>query len=489
MIICPKCQTHINDPQQTCCPNCGEKVMMGPPDHSYPTGRLMLIELIGVLLFLWAIYLYVNDISMAAIFGIIALFVMITGPVWCRDIHRTRQERYEEYVKRVVIKNIENDSDKKSSYTKVIKYPESGYRKDLLTLSDNLKKEDKNISYDENATLEGLVKNFRNYCEACGFDISLGDVQKLFIEMANSRLLFMQVLPEENTGCLFELLRKFFAFGCRSTNIDESWKTEYDLLGQGGEVTGATGILLDIYTARYYERNVCFTVLNRVNKKTMRTYFDTFMRYVRDPMGKHYVTLKRGDDNADIDFITNYEFCLPNNMWYFCIPTREDGTVESSTDEGTVKVIPVDRPTMRLRVEKKTGIINYSACPTPPVSFDRFSLVVSEAYESYLLAEDIWKKWDSLKEFLTDKMDMKINNRDEIALEKLSSLYMMIVSDGAESNALDFALNSHLLSRIKNDCDINKLGNIGICRFLDNTFGENVLKSFSESLRTVGFSQ
>jgi hypothetical protein len=325
------------------------------------------------------------------------------------------------------------------------------------------------------------------YITSCGIDIPRQEIIEFLTAMATSRLIHLRVVPSENTAYLFESMKRFFGVDYHATRIQSEWKTTYDLLGQNTVEKGstaATGVLLDMYCARYTDNRMCFTALEYVDPTQEKDYLYDILPYVRNPAKERNILFRKGANAVDLEFVQDQEFRLPQNMWYFCVPSmRSDLTIPSLRRE---KILAGFERTQSLCLHvNSAGPLRPEICAPlhHPIQYDWFVSMVSDVYEHTLLSEAQWRKWDAYKLFSRDKLALPIRNRDDVMMENVTSLYMASSPDSVtEEMAMDFALQTYILPRVIREADASALQEGELEQAMDVIFGENAVPRFVKGL-------
>ncbi len=488
MIKCPSCG-EMNPDQNSKCSHCGELLLMtAPPRKDFPTAALILLEVLAFMVFVFAMYVFRAG-GNAWLSFLFAGSLAVLTPFGCIHVYQKRKEHYEVYITQLNAKSEDTSFEEMKSALQGTgdSSPALAYYMDLEKLEQRMRRRSYVQSGEESITWQELVDRFCAYVASCGLDIPRQESIGLLTAMATSRLIRLRVVPSENTAYVFELMKCFFGVDYHTTCVHPQWKTTYDLLGQNtveAGTTAATGILLDMYAARYTENSVCFTVLEQVDPTRENEYLYDILPYVRNPAMNRRILFRKGNNAVDLEFVDDREFLLPKNMWYFCVPSvKSDLTIPSPRREEILAGFERAQALCLHVAPAGSSEPEISAPPFQPVRYDKLLSMVSDVYDHVLLSEAQWRKWDEFKCFSREKLALRIHNRDEVIMENISSLYAASSPDAVtEEMALDFALRHHVLPRVISDVDPSELREDELEQALEAIFGENTVPRFAEGL-------
>ncbi len=333
-------------------------------------------------------------------------------------------------------------------------------------------------------SLGTLVESLYRYSALCGLHLSLKTVEELLMAMASTRLIYLEAADAETVAHTVKLLSGFFDCVSHRTPIEPLWKSTYDMLGvsverslEGTRTPGATGILLDLYCAKYNTEHLCVTLLEDVNDTFLYLCLDPFIKslgtevsnftknmQIRLKLGSNAIPLAHLDENAT--------FSLPNNMWFFC--TKAAAQTETDIPR---PAHPVFSATVKIETEPNDAIINHFPCATKPISHVRFAFLCEEALEEHFLSEAVWQKCDIFFAFLEKELGVKIGNKDLLKIEDRSSLALAFFGAKEELAALDHALALCIGKKLGTACRGNEEKLSSLTRFADELFGKDTLST------------
>ena len=482
MKICSRCGTPNVDAARRC-EKCYELLLDDHvPSKNFPVLGLILMEGVAFLLFVFSMYVYrASDFFSAIPYFSLAFIVAVISVIGSVVIHKKRISKYNEYVQKMW-----NDTtSQQKEHQEAVETGGGSYLDTLAEIESKMKARRVVRSYDELSDFNTLAKQLAEYFALSGYEVSQETFRMLTVAMASSRLVYLDIKPRECAAGFVEILNRYFGFPGHVTTVHPDWNTTYALLGQypmGTKDNRGTGLLVDLYMARYVENNICCTYLDEVDPDKLSLYFYDFEPYVCNPTKPHIVMFRRDCEEAKLVFVRGRNFQLPGNMWFFAI-LGESHAHKLATKEAynrTVKVQVNITPT-----NKDGSVTRVDKNPFKPVSYSHFNMMVSEFYEEYLLPEEMWCRWDKLMKYLNEEMELKLGNSNELTMENLSSMYMAIFSDWTSDGAMDFALSTHILPKVRRACEGQPERLKALHELTEGWFGEGALPVFTQGLLRV----
>lgn len=482
MKICPKCGTK-NVEGTAVCVFCKESLLEEiAPSKRFPLIGFLLMEGVAFLIFVFSMYVYkASDLLSALPYFGFALVVAIMSLIGAIVIHKKRVKTYTAYVERIAASKQQAEAAEPEEVIDATSYVDT-----LREVEAKLKQHRVVRSFDELSDFNTLSEQLCAYFSLCGYEVSRETCRMLTVAMASSRLVYLDIQPETCVKGVVEILNRYFGFGGHITTVKDNWEGLYAMLGQNPMGTAnnrGTGVLVDLYTAKYAENAICCTYLDHVDPDRLTRYFYDFESYICDPMKGHTVLFRHDMGEHGLEQISEREFTLPANMWFFAILGKEHAHKLATKDAYSrsvkvrVSVTPAAGAESAPHIEKN---------PYKPVSYAHFTTMVSEFYEEYLLPEDMWCKWDRLVKYLNEEMGLKLGNSTDLTMENLSSMYMAIFSDWTSDRAMDFALSTHVLPKIRKACAENPDQLKSLRELTESVFGEDALPLFIRGIMPFG---
>ena len=480
MKICSKCGT-ANPDEARRCEVCDELLLEDRvPTTKFPVMGLILMEGVAFWLFVFAMYVYrASNFTSTIPYFCFALLVAASSVIVSISIHKRRIAKYIEFVRK---NSRDQQMEQKSAETEedVVSYMET-----LAEIETRMKGRMLIRNYDELSDFNTLARQLKEFFALSGYEVPLETFRMLTIAMASSRLIYLDIKPQECAKGFVEILNRYFGFAGHVTTVKPDWNTTYALLGQypaGTKNNRGTGFLMDLYMAKFIENNICCTYLDEVDPDKLSQYFYDFEPYVCNPGKSHSILFRHDCGEMNLDFLQGRDFLLPGNMWFFAILGQGHAHKLASRDayNRTVKVQVHITPTA-----VDGGVIRVNKNPYKPISYNHFNMMVSEFYEEYLLPEEMWCKWDNLMKYLNEEMQLKLGNSNELTMENLSSMYMAIFSDWTSDGAMDFALSTHVLPKVRRACEGQPEKLKTLYDLTENWFGEGALPVFTRGLLPI----
>lgn len=482
MKICPKCGTKNIDGTAMCV-FCKEPLLEDiAPSKRFPVIGFLLMEGVAFLIFVFSMYVYrASDLLSALPYFGFTLLVAVVSLIGSILVHKKRVKNYQAYVNKIAAMEQQTEAKEPEEEIDATSYVDT-----LREVETKLKQQRTVRSYDELSDFNTLSEQLCAYFSLCGYEISRETCRMLTVAMASSRLVYLDIQPETCVKGVVEILNRYFGFGGHITAVKDSWEGLYAMLGQnpmGSANNRGTGVLVDLYAAKYAENAICCTYLDHVDPDRLTRYFYDFESYICDPMKGHTIMFRPDIGEHGLEQVSAREFTVPANMWFFAILGKEHAHKLATRDAYSrsvkvrVNVTPAAGAESAPRIEKN---------PYKPVSYAHFTTMVAEFYEEYLLPEDMWCKWDRLVKYLNEEMDLKLGNSTDLTMENLSSMYMAIFSDWTSDRAMDFALSTHVLPKIRKACAETPDKLKDLRELTESVFGEDALPLFTQGIMPFG---
>ena len=486
MIICPKCQRE-NQQGAARCFNCGELLLEdNVPKKRFPIGMLFLMELGAFIMLLFCIVLIVSigDFGpLPLLYLFLADALAIAGIIIPILVYRKRRKNYKRYLERLELQRLRSQkAEQEAKGTPEEEDHSICYLDTLKAIDAQAQAHPLHRTYNDNVTLEDAHTHMQDFFAANGLALSPDSARSLLVAMASSRLVYLDLDPDADREAFVRTLNKYFGFGAHVTSVQPDWSSTYALLGQkplGSLNNRGTGVLVDLYFTKYAENNICYTFLDNVDPNAMSPYMADFERYIANPQVPYMIHFRNTKEGVTPLYLNGNgrSFMLPSNFWFFCFVAP--GTILSPATKDIYQKSTVVR--MDIHATEAAPDTTPSGLARS-YSYNHFITMINQAYESYLLPESVWVKWDRLKAYFNGELGMKVGNSHELALENLSSLYMSIFPNHTDNQALDFALRIHLLTATRVACggDPDKIHSLlGI---IEETFGEGEIVTFSQAM-------
>ena len=312
---------------------------------------------------------------------------------------------------------------------------------------------------DKTLTFSEAARELAILAREKGLLLSETTVNSILAALATSRLVMVRGVSDAHFSALVALLGEYFAGAATLDTVDESYRSESDVLVAVDESDASKprcfSAALEI--ARSEKGAIHLAALTNVDPASMSDYFVPFVRHAHAPRAGSPVAVQSVDGETE-------EFRLPENLWFLL--RLKEGTSLHTLPDYVAEVATVH-----------TWQIEQIAPASERTSFRRFSYGQMEYLCDRLRSgssvdEEAWKKIDRLEAYAARFGEFRMGNKLWLGLELyMAALLSMGVTQTAaldETVAVKLlpALIPALSGRIHRD-------ERGLCETLDAIFGDD----------------
>lgn len=333
----------------------------------------------------------------------------------------------------------------------------------------------------ETITLEQFCEQFRNYA-ASKMELYYSiDLIRLFVSaFASNRLIILQGISGTGKTSLAYAFGNFIKNESVIASVQPSWRDSTELFGYFNEFTkrfNETEVLTKMYEAKY-DNSIYITLLDEMNISRVEYYFAEMLSILELPSEDEWVIdLVPNAWENDPKLIENGRLKIPNNMWYIGTINNDDSTF-MITDKVYDRAMPINIDTKG---------IAFDAPDTPDLDITSNYLVslFKKAKEQQPVRQETMDKISLMDDYVIEHFRLAFGNRIVKQLKDFIPAYT--ACGGDEMVAIDYLIANKILRKfdqlnlayIRNEID-------GFETFLDNTFGQDVMKeckAFLERLK------
>lgn len=349
-----------------------------------------------------------------------------------------------------------------------------------LTEIDQQQKNAKPVTYNNDVTLEGICRQFRDYAASeLHLYYSLDMIRTFIASFAASRLIIMQGISGTGKTSLAYAFGKFVENNSTVIPVQPSWRDRSDLLGYFNEFTkrfNETELLSTIYEAGYND-DVYIAVLDEMNIARVEYYFAEFLSILEMPSPEEWV-VNIVPDHWELDpkNLQGGKLHLPSNMWYIGTANNDDSTFAISD-----KVY--DRA-MILDIDSRAE--RFTAPPTQSLklSAQTFEKMLKEAASRYHISDENLEKINQLDAYIIQHLRVAFGNRIMNQFYRFVPAYM--ACGGEEVSGIDYILCKKVLRKFENQNMAYIRDEIDdLCDYLDELFGRDTMRVSLEYLRRL----
>ncbi len=325
--------------------------------------------------------------------------------------------------------------------------------------SEEAEEYDSFADVDKTLTLSEAARELAVLVQEKGLFLGESTVNSLLASLATSRLVLIRDMSDAHFSSLVSLLGEYFSGAATVDAVDESYRSEADVLFTVDEsgIRTPRHITVALDTARRERGTIHLAALTNVDPSVMSDYFVPFARHAHAPRAGCSVTALNVDGETE-------EFSLPENLWF--LVHLKEGTSLHTLPDYVAEVATVH-----------TWHVERIAPVSERAHFRRFSYgqmdyLCDRLRSGFTVDEDTWKKIDRLEAYAARFGEFRMENKIWLGLEQyMAALMSMDVSEAAaqdEAMAVKLlpALIPALSGRIPRD-------ERGFCETLDAIFGDD----------------
>ena len=462
-MICLRCRSvyEYSAREKIFCPTCEfETVAYRPP--RFPLVLFFsFVYLAACFVFLCA----VNDAHDLPRDIMLACIGLAMGAVFCWIIYIRRRHVFEKERKIALAQTLKEKKERgaREEVTESAELPMLAYYDDLAALDASFSDDEyaaarfidgktlghisalrRTVEFRKTAPSESLLaaaERLYRYATLCGLHLTMDCVKALLVAMASGRVVCLEGEGRADAKRTVALLAGFFDCNAHATVIDPAWKNEYDILGVNAPnhsivSLGATGLLLDLYTATLSPERVCISFLSDATVDSLTNCVFPILSKM-DTDGR--IALRKGANKISPARLEKGAVLpLTRGAWIFC-ELAEGQALDAETKKGIT--------TVKITREMQDESFTLFPCTATPLGHADLTALLSCAEDANFLSEPVWQKCDLVFDYMRRELDLRVANRDILALERATSLFLALGGED-ELAALDCGIALVLGARI-----------------------------------------
>lgn len=315
-------------------------------------------------------------------------------------------------------------------------------------------------------------KDFKEFALERGLILDEDVVKSIFAAVSSSRLLVFKDMSSEDFKSLISVLSDYFGTKTYIDKVDGSYVNEESALfaldEEGHRVK--RNLAYAIEGALNVKERLHIAALDGVRTENMMGYFTPYVKHAKNPLGNTSVTA-HNDRNKEITYY------LPQNIWFavnLAIGECYDMIPDLIPEIATVNRVPVAKTTPS---NKHSDFGNFF--------FYQMDYISERAVNKFVIAEDLWKKIDSLEKRIKSlEPTFAINNKMCLAFEKCAAALMAAGIDNKQS--VDVAMSIKLMPAAILAASGKKTENgDSLTEIFDSVFGDDDMVKCAEVLKNA----
>ena len=315
----------------------------------------------------------------------------------------------------------------------------------------------KNINKD--LSFASACSEFDAFARERGYVFSKDTVKEIFASFSASRLIMVKGMNNETFTSFVSVVSEYFGGRLRVDSVNDSYVNEEHMLFGHDEADHRfkRNTLLAMENADRFKYDIFIAALTDVKLETISNYFVPFARYIRNPNGSNSVLAMN-----ERHISTAYN--IPRNLWFILnLDGKEtlDNMPEYISDIATVNTFEFERCEPE-HIHGDVTMFKY-----PQIEYlENKNKAIAE------IEEDIWKKFDKLKDFVNYYAKYNLSNKLWTSFEKYVATYIACEGDRREAldKAIAYKLIPSIMSALK-DCEFEE--GKDLVSTLDRLFGED----------------
>ena len=325
----------------------------------------------------------------------------------------------------------------------------------------------------QNLTFKMATEQFIAFAAAKGCKFNDDSVRELFAAMSASRLVVTKGMTKEAFSTFINLLSEYFDTEAGVDTVDHSYVNDNSaLFKKVGNVKQKTALATVLEASASAKQKVHIAALTDVTFAEISNYFVPFSRYIRNPHSSIVIdTVGEGGENVS--------FKPAENLWFF-INLRVGESLRNipSYIAELASIIKLD----------------YTSVPAKSITashmqfnYYQFGFMLEKIKSNNGMAEDTWKKIDSLEGFIRNSASFVLSNRICIGVERFYAVFN--ACGGEQNEAIDRALSARIIpSAVIALNGADKLENKNLSEKLGMIFGEDNVEISCASIKASGTS-
>ena len=320
---------------------------------------------------------------------------------------------------------------------------------------------------DHDMTFASAGRELLQFAKERGVDLSDEACASLLSSFATSRFLMMNSMDDAKLQKLTRMLSEFFGCPFVSEQINQSFMDgsllyTVDEQGQSKE----SSVPQMINDANEHKETIHFVTLTDVKAEDFANLFSQYIRYFNNPERECKIAIKGMDD----------KIVLPENIWI----------IVSLADGNRVQNLPIYMTELMSVVN-----VDYLDCEEQEekhefrsLGYYQINYLAERCKNGFVMSEQLWKKVDSLEEYVHKHSSYRFGNKLWLRLEKYISV--LCSCEYELQPALDNAIDAILLAVIQTVLE-GKLedDDRGLLEAIELYFGEENVPCCRKTLKGV----
>ena len=320
---------------------------------------------------------------------------------------------------------------------------------------------------DNDLTFAALEQDFIALAKDMGIVLEGDTAASTLAAFATSRLVAIESIKGEQLKKFSEVLAKFFNTPVYFEEINESFSNGNLLYvtDEDGK-TRETAILKMINSAKEHKEVVHFVTLTNLHAADLANLFSQYIRYLNNPQRDSKITFKDMDENI----------LLPENIWFVISPAKGQRVEELPIYMTELMTMPVVKCS-ECEPSEEHGEYRF-------LGYYQINYLAEKCKSGLVISEDLWKKMDSLEEYVHKHSAYKFGNKLQLRLEKYLSILCSCEFDMIV--ALDSSINSTILPVVQVALD-KKIpdDDKGLLETMESLFGDENIPCCRRTLKKI----
>lgn len=313
---------------------------------------------------------------------------------------------------------------------------------------------------DREMTFGDAVRALTVLAREKGITVSEGTAKSIFSALAASRLVVVRDMNQADFAALAALLGEYFSSPVFVDTVDESYRSETDVLFATDEFGNHTprGVLKVLQNAQREPGKIHLAALAGVEAETMSGYFVPFARHAHAP---------RSGCTVDCRSVMGEDTCLriPENLW-FLVNLRQDAALFTLPDY-IAEIATVNAWTLETKGYMAEGHSEFRR-----FSYGQMDYLCDRLRSGFIVDEETWKQIDRLEAYAARYGGFRIGNKLWLGMELYMAVLMSLDVDEptARDEAMAVKLMPSLLAALSGRIP---RGERGLGETMDAVFGED----------------
>lgn len=387
------------------------------------------------------------------------------------QVHKLMKEKDEIMAMKVSQLGLSSNDEETEENPEELEDEEQGVRFPKLAAIDELYKNYRVQTYDNNYTLEELVDNFRCFSATqlkLYYDFTI--LRPFFAGLACGKLIILQGISGTGKTSLAYAWGKFVKVDSCVSSVEPSWRDKSDFLGYFNEFTkkfNETRALGEIYMSSF-DDNVHTIILDEMNLARVEYYLADLLSILEMPNREEWlVDIVSNSWPNDPKKIVGGKLKLPGNLWYIGTINNDDSTF-MVTDKVYDRAMPID-------INKKVDPFKCREQDSVEINASYLESLFQEAIEKHPLSEKGLEQVKEIDNYIIEHFRIAFGNRIMKQLGIFVPVY--VACGGKEIEAIDYFIAKKILRKfdqlsiafIRDEIE-------PFISYLNKKYGKNVMK-------------